>query len=126
MGKTWAYKEFRTQRVLTNNPYILSDHLTSYSEKKEVYTELLKSMIKYNKFYTHDIDYDPMKEFKPKIKVKTKTKTEIKPNIDLENKTEIKSNDIDEIKSEVKTDIKTEIESKSNEEIKVKIMSVEN
>jgi Bax protein len=55
LGKTWAYSEFRKQRTLTNNPYILSDYLTSYSEKKVVYTELLKSMIKYNKFDIYDI-----------------------------------------------------------------------
>ena len=55
IGRNWAYAEFRKQRTLTSDPYILSDHLGSYSEKKEVYTQLLKSMIKYNKFHKHDI-----------------------------------------------------------------------
>jgi len=56
LGRNWAYSEFRKQRTLTTDPYILSDHLDSYSEKKEVYTELLKSMIKYNKFEQYDIN----------------------------------------------------------------------
>lgn len=55
IGRSWAYSEFRKQRTLTNDPYVLSNYLKSYSEKKEVYTELLKSMIKYNKFYIYDI-----------------------------------------------------------------------
>lgn len=56
LGRNWAYSEFRKQRTLTTNPYVLSDHLGSYSEKKEAYTELLKSMIKYNKFEQYDIN----------------------------------------------------------------------
>ena len=55
LGKNWAYKEFRNQRTLTSNPYVLADYLTSYSEKKEEYTKLLRSMIKYNKFDKYDL-----------------------------------------------------------------------
>ncbi|MDB4257295.1 glucosaminidase domain-containing protein [Arcobacteraceae bacterium] len=55
IGRSWAYLEFRKQRTITNNPYVLTDYLGSYSEKKEVYTKLLKSMIKYNEFYIYDI-----------------------------------------------------------------------
>lgn len=55
LGRNWAYKEFRQQRTLTNDPYVLVDYLGSYSEKKEVYTNTLKKMIKYNKFYQFDI-----------------------------------------------------------------------
>ncbi|BFU78384.1 hypothetical protein ALC152_15990 [Arcobacter sp. 15-2] len=55
IARNWAYEEFRKQRTLTNDPYILTDHLGSYSEKKEVYTELLKSMIEYNEFHEYDI-----------------------------------------------------------------------
>ena len=55
LGKTWAYAEFRKQRMLTSNPYVLSDYLTSYSEKKGEYTKLLRSMIKYNKFDQYDV-----------------------------------------------------------------------
>lgn len=56
IGKNWAYKEFRKQRTLTNDPYKLVEYLGSYSEKKDAYTDLLKSMIKYNKFHEHDIE----------------------------------------------------------------------
>lgn len=55
IARSWAYVEFRKQRTITNNPYVLTDYLGSYSEKKEVYTDLLKSMIKYNEFYVYDI-----------------------------------------------------------------------
>ena len=58
IARNWAYEEFRKQRTLTNDPYILTDHLGSYSEKKEVYTELLKSMIEYNEFHEYDIKSD--------------------------------------------------------------------
>ena len=55
IGRNWAYAEFRKQRTLTNDPYELASHLGSYSEKKEAYTKLLQSMIKYNEFHKHDI-----------------------------------------------------------------------
>jgi Bax protein len=55
LAKTWAYDEFRKQRVLTNDPYVLVQFLQSYSEKKERYTKLLARMIEYNKFHKHDI-----------------------------------------------------------------------
>jgi len=71
LGKTGAYKEFRRQRILTDNPYILSNYLVSYSEKKEVYTELLKSMIRYNKFYEYDIN----KYVENKIKIEDQNQT---------------------------------------------------
>ncbi len=58
LGKTWAYAQFRKQRTLTSNPYVLSDYLTSYSEKKGEYTKLLRSMIKYNKFDKYDVKSD--------------------------------------------------------------------
>jgi Bax protein len=58
IGRSWAYKEFRKQRTLTNDPYKLSEYLGSYSEKKEEYTDLLKSMIKYNKFHLYDKKVD--------------------------------------------------------------------
>jgi len=58
IGRNWAYAEFRKQRTITNDPYKLSEYLGSYSEKKEVYIELLKSMIKYNKFHEYDVIKD--------------------------------------------------------------------
>ncbi|PIF04178.1 MAG: hypothetical protein CSA86_02335 [Arcobacter sp.] len=70
LGKNWAYEEFRKQRTLTNNPYILVDYLKSYSEKREVYTELLKEMIKYNNFKMYDIDDTNVNKNKKKEEIK--------------------------------------------------------
>lgn len=50
-----AYKQFRTQRVLSNDPYTIVEHLTSYSEKGIVYTDMLKRVIEFNKFDKYDI-----------------------------------------------------------------------
>lgn len=72
LGKHRAYKKFREKRAETNDPYILSDYLTNYSEKKEEYSKLLKSMIKYNKFE----NYDLKSEISLKIKVEEKNKSE--------------------------------------------------
>ncbi|MEA2018291.1 MAG: glucosaminidase domain-containing protein [Campylobacterota bacterium] len=55
LAKSWAYPKFREKRTLTDDPYILVDYLESYSEKKKVYTDTLKKMIEYNKFYEYDI-----------------------------------------------------------------------
>ncbi len=59
IGKNWAYEEFRKQRLLTDDPYALVDHLKSYSEKREVYTNTLKRMIEYNNFDRYDIKITP-------------------------------------------------------------------
>lgn len=58
IGKNWAYDDFRTHRLSTNDPYFLVEHLGSYSEKKDRYIKLLKKMIKYNKFDKYDIKKD--------------------------------------------------------------------
>lgn len=55
LGKNRAYKEFRKQRMLTEDPYELVVHLGSYSEKREVYTNLLKRVIEINQFDMYDI-----------------------------------------------------------------------
>lgn len=55
IAKSWAYPQFRYLRTVTNDPYILLPHLKSYSEKGEVYTNILAKMIKSNKFYQYDI-----------------------------------------------------------------------
>ena len=77
LGKNWAYKEFRKNRTLTSNPYVLVDYLGSYSEKKELYTKLLRSMIQYNKFEQYDIksdlDYNFVIEKKNNISIDTNT-----------------------------------------------------
>jgi Bax protein len=59
LAKNWAYEEFRKQRLLTDDPYVLVDHLKKYSEKREVYTNTLKRMIKYNNFDQYDIKKTP-------------------------------------------------------------------
>jgi len=76
LGKNWAYSEFRKQRTLTSNPYVLSDYLTSYSEKKEKYTKLLRSMISYNKFDKYDLKSDI--EYTQYIEKKIKIEPEVK------------------------------------------------
>ena len=50
-----AYQDFRTTRVLTNDPYIIVEHLSPYSEKGEEYANILKKVIEYNKFHEYDI-----------------------------------------------------------------------
>jgi len=54
IGRNRAYREFRKQRLMTDDPYKLVEHLGSYSEKKETYISLLKSMIEYNEFHQYD------------------------------------------------------------------------
>jgi len=99
LGKTWAYSEFRKQRTLTTDPYILSDHLSSYSEKKEVYTELLKSMIKYNEFEQYDINT---------IKI---TEPVSADHIDIEVNTAIN------IDNEIETNLDQDLNGEENEEL---------
>ena len=50
-----AYKDFRAQRVVSDDPYTIVEHLTAYSEKGVVYTDMLKKVIEYNKFDKYDI-----------------------------------------------------------------------
>lgn len=54
IARNWAYAKFREQRVLLNDPHQLVQHLQAYSEKKETYTDLLSTMIEYNKFDKYD------------------------------------------------------------------------
>ncbi|MGB3750413.1 MAG: glucosaminidase domain-containing protein [Arcobacteraceae bacterium] len=108
LGKTWAYSEFRKQRTLTADPYVLSDHLSSYSEKKEVYTELLKSMIKYNEFEQYDINTIDINETTSIMN----TDTDANKDINIENEIETNSNiDVDanvDINIDEEKDIETE------------------
>lgn len=50
MGRSFAFKEFRKERLASNNPYILVTKLNSYSEKGALYGKELTSMLSYNKF----------------------------------------------------------------------------
>lgn len=55
IAKNWAYKKFREERILSNDPYHLVQFLEAYSETKERYTKLLARVIEYNEFYKYDI-----------------------------------------------------------------------
>ncbi len=55
IAKSWAYDDLRAIRVTTNNPYEILPHLKMYSEKRELYTDMLKSVLKYNKFFKYDV-----------------------------------------------------------------------
>jgi len=54
MGRSFAFKEFRQERLLTNDPFILVTKLDKYSEKGAEYGKALHSMITYNKFVQYD------------------------------------------------------------------------
>ena len=54
MGRSFAFKEFRKERLLSNNPLILVTKLDKYSEKGSKYGEALTSIITYNKFLEYD------------------------------------------------------------------------
>ncbi len=49
-----AFKDFRKQKMKSDNPYKLVKKLDKYSEKGAEYGKELASMIKYNKFYKFD------------------------------------------------------------------------
>ena len=55
LGRAWAYADFRKLRTETDDPYALLPHLKIYSEKREAYVDMLKSVIKFNKFEQYDI-----------------------------------------------------------------------
>jgi len=48
------FAEFRKKRLETQNPYVLVDYLTEYSERGEAYVEDLKKQIRYNDFTKYD------------------------------------------------------------------------
>ncbi len=50
----FAFEEFRKERVLSNNPYILVTKLDRYSEKGALYGIELEKMISFNKFMQYD------------------------------------------------------------------------
>ncbi len=54
MGRSFAFVEFRKERVLSNDPLILVTKLDRYSEKGSAYGDELYSMITFNKFMQYD------------------------------------------------------------------------
>lgn len=84
MGRSFAFKEFRKERIASNNPYILVTKLNKYSEKGPEYGKALSSMISYNKFAKYDaVFFEKPKEIKkPKVET-TKNTEEIKETKEL-------------------------------------------
>ena len=54
LSKSSFFKDFRSLKMKTSNPYKLVKELDSYSEKGSAYGEELAAMIKFNKFETYD------------------------------------------------------------------------
>jgi Bax protein len=72
LSRSWAFEEFRALNYEKpdQNPYLLVQKLTRYSEKRERYTKILANMIEYNQFTRFDdVVYERPKE-EPKIKEK--------------------------------------------------------
>lgn len=55
IGRSFAFKDFRQERLKTHDALILVAKLDRYSEKSHEYTKELASIIRYNKFTKHDI-----------------------------------------------------------------------
>ena len=55
IAKSWAYKDLRYLRTVTNKPEILLPHFKKYSEKGYEYIEILRKLIKNNEFEKYDI-----------------------------------------------------------------------
>ena len=66
LGRSFAFKEFRQEKMISNNPYVLVTKLDRYSEKGAKYGEELTSMMSFNKFLNYD---DIFFERPPKIEV---------------------------------------------------------
>jgi len=72
LSRSWAFKEFRelNYKKENQNPYLLVKKLQKYSEKREVYTRELSSMINYNKFTKFDeVYYERPKQIEPKKEI---------------------------------------------------------
>ena len=54
IGRSFAFKEFRKEKLLSNDPLILATKLNRYSEKGSQYGNLLASIIVHNKFTQYD------------------------------------------------------------------------
>ena len=54
ISRSFAFKEFRELNMKTSDPFLLVEKLKMYSEKREVYSDELASILRYNKFYKYD------------------------------------------------------------------------
>ncbi len=48
------YAEFRTERLKSNDPYVLVNYLINYSERREAYVDEVKGVIRVNKLVKYD------------------------------------------------------------------------
>lgn len=48
------FKDFRVERLKSNDPYLLVNYLIDYSERREAYVDEVKSVIKYNDLVKFD------------------------------------------------------------------------
>lgn len=80
LSRSWAFKEFRklNYQKENQNPYLLVKKLQKYSERREVYTQELSTMINANQFTKFD---DEVYE-SPKVKTAAK-----KPYLDMSGRT---------------------------------------
>lgn len=71
LGRSFAFKEFRKERLISNDPLILVTKLDKYSEKGAAYGQELSSMITFNKFLKYDNNNleNQQKKIVEKIKV---------------------------------------------------------
>ena len=68
LGRSFAFKEFRQEKINSNNPYILVTKLDRYSEKGSLYGKELTAMISYNKFIHYDDTFfERPKKVEPKV-----------------------------------------------------------
>lgn len=54
ISRSFAFAKFRELNMKTSNPFSLVKELKMYSEKREVYSAELASILRYNKFYKYD------------------------------------------------------------------------
>ena len=48
------FRDFRAERLKSNDPYVLVNYLIDYSERREAYVDEVKSVIKYNDLVKYD------------------------------------------------------------------------
>jgi len=54
LSRSFAFSKFRELNMKTSDPFLLVKELKMYSEKRELYSDELASILRYNKFYKYD------------------------------------------------------------------------
>ena len=49
-----AYSQFRKQRIISDDVHHITNYLTSYSERRQLYIDDIKSIIDFNHFVMYD------------------------------------------------------------------------